>query len=83
MYQNGDLDFKPPVGQGLNKPAVIHLYKCYPDDKEKNITDEQLSLYLASLQKICKEKGAEFKSYDRNTGEWIFKVEYFVWIFDS
>jgi hypothetical protein len=78
VYQNGDLDFKPPVGQGLNKPAVIHLYKCYPADKEKNITDEQLSLYLASLQKICKEKGAEFKSYDRNTGEWIFKVEYFV-----
>ena len=57
VYQNGDIDFKPKIGKGLNKPATLHLYKCFPSESQKGVSDEQLSLYLASLQKICKEKG--------------------------
>ena len=57
VYQNGEIDFKPKIGKGLNKPAILHLFKCFPSESQKDVTDEQLSLYLASLQKICKEKG--------------------------
>jgi hypothetical protein len=56
VYQNGDLSYTPDVGKGLNKPAVLRLYNCFPEGK-KELTDEQRSLYTASLQKICKEKG--------------------------
>ena len=56
VYQNGDLDFKPAIGQGLNKPAVLRLYNCFPGENAKSMTDEEHSLYLASLQKICKDK---------------------------
>ena len=50
VYQN-DLDHKPPVGHGLNKPAVVHMFNCYPDG------EKDLSLFIASLLKTCEDKG--------------------------
>jgi hypothetical protein len=53
VYQNEDLEFKPPAGEGLNKPAVLHLNECFPKGKEE---DDQIK-FLATLQKLCKDKG--------------------------
>lgn len=54
VYQNEDLEFKPPAGEGLNKPAVLHLYECFPKGKD----DDQIK-FLATLQKLCKDKGVK------------------------
>ena len=55
VYKNGELDFKPAIGHGLNKEAILHIYNCFPEEG-KNMNEEQLSIHLCSLQKICKDK---------------------------
>ena len=79
VYENEKIEFKPQEGQGLNKPAIITIKKCFPrNSKGEKISDENNEKFLMTLQKICKDKNAEFKSYDRETGDWTFKVSYFV-----
>ena len=53
VYQNEELNKQliPMIGEGLNKPARIHMYNCYADNKNN------LLLYIASLQKLCIDKG--------------------------
>lgn len=71
-------DGKPPVGQGLNKPAEITLYRCWPIDKVTNRpTDEpdQVAHFTKLLQKRCKKWGCEFVSYEN--GHWTFRLEHF------
>ncbi|GAU26547.1 hypothetical protein TSUD_266610 [Trifolium subterraneum] len=62
---------KPPVGQGLNKPAEITLLniKCF--DKQNELE------YKEVLKSMAKNQGAEYVSYDATKGEWIFKVHHF------
>ncbi|KAL1196169.1 Nuclear pore complex protein NUP98B [Cardamine amara subsp. amara] len=71
---------KPPVGQGLNKPAVVTLLniKCMDKKSGKQVTEGvRLDKYKEMLKRKAKEQGAEFVSYDPLNGEWMFKVEHF------
>lgn len=61
----------PNPGEGLNKPAIVHMYNMLPNKEEK------LENYLKKLQLKCKEMKAEFKSYNENTGELVYKIEHF------
>ncbi|KAL5713833.1 hypothetical protein ACHQM5_015875 [Ranunculus cassubicifolius] len=75
-----DDDKKPPVGQGLNKPAVVTLLNIKFFDKK---TGQQYT--EGSKAEKCKEllvkkthdQGAQFVSYDALKGEWKFKVDNF------
>jgi len=71
VYQS----YKPEEGKELNKPANVHLYKCFPKDEE--LPSEEINLFVDTLKGLCKEKEAEFVDYNPKTGEWIFKVENF------
>lgn len=62
---------KPPVGQGLNKPAVVHLYNCQPKK------DMPLDVYEDKIRKMCERRGSEFVSWSRRNFEWVFKVPHF------
>ena len=62
---------KPPIGEGLNVPAIVHLFKCWPGE---NALDEQVEDYIEGLR-ILADK--EFISYDRTTGAWSFWVKHF------
>ena len=62
--------FKPPIGQKLNKPAIVHLYKCF--DKHMNNIE-----FIQKLKRVIKEQGGEFVKYDERTGEWVFRVKHF------
>ncbi|KAK1390860.1 Peptidase S59 domain-containing protein [Heracleum sosnowskyi] len=71
---------KPPVGQGLNKPAVVTLLnvKCFDKKTGRHYTEgPRIDKYKEMLRKKAEDQGAEFVSYDPIEGEWAFKVSHF------
>ncbi|GAB2230349.1 hypothetical protein Drorol1_Dr00014612 [Drosera rotundifolia] len=71
---------KPPVGQGLNKPAEVTLLniKCHDKKTGQQYTEgPKIKKYTEMLKKKAEDQGAEFLSYDAVTGEWKFKVNHF------
>ncbi|KAK3009494.1 hypothetical protein RJ639_013859 [Escallonia herrerae] len=71
---------KPPVGQGLNKPAVITLLNIKCTDKktgQKYIDGPKVDKYREMLIKKAVDQGVQFVSYDPAAGEWKFRVEHF------
>ncbi|XP_017218528.1 nuclear pore complex protein NUP98A [Daucus carota subsp. sativus] len=71
---------KPPVGQGLNKPAVVTLLnvKCFDKKTGRHFTEgPRIDKYKEMLRKKAEDQGAEFVSYDPIEGEWAFKVSHF------
>ncbi|KAK8366313.1 hypothetical protein V6Z12_A02G113000 [Gossypium hirsutum] len=71
---------KPPVGQGLNKPAEVTLLniKCFDKKTGQQYTDgPKIEKYKEMLKRKAKDQGAEFISYDPIKGEWKFRVNHF------
>ncbi|WJX55187.1 hypothetical protein P8452_40987 [Trifolium repens] len=70
---------KPPVGQGLNKPAEVTLNIKYFDKKagQQYTGGPRIDKYKEMLKRMAKNQGVEFVSYDANKGEWKFKVNHF------
>ncbi|KAK9121588.1 hypothetical protein Syun_019205 [Stephania yunnanensis] len=75
-----DENKKPPVGQGLNKPAEVTLLniKCFDKKTGQQYTEgPKVEKYKEMLKKKAQEQGAEFVSYDPIMGEWKFRVSHF------
>lgn len=71
---------KPPVGQGLNKPAEVTLLniKCIDKKSGKQLKEgSRVEKFKEMLKKKAEEQEAEYLSYDAVKGEWKFKVEHF------
>ncbi|GLT64670.1 hypothetical protein SLA2020_371480 [Shorea laevis] len=71
---------KPPVGQGLNKPAVVTLLniKCFEKKTGRQYTEgPKAEKYKEMLKRKTEDQGAEFVSYDPVEGEWKFRVNHF------
>ncbi|KAM1185817.1 hypothetical protein ACFX2G_015391 [Malus domestica] len=71
---------KPPVGQGLNKPAEVTLLNITCTDKKtgRQFTEgPKTERYKQMLKKKAEDQGAEFVSYDALKGEWKFRVKHF------
>lgn len=64
---------KPPVGKGLNVPAVISLENSWPraSRKGKSIS---VTKHVERLKRIPDTK---LENYNAETGEWTFSVEHF------
>ena len=62
---------KPPVGQGLNKPAIVHLYNC---KYKKPIPSE---IFKQKLKEVCEKNDTEFIDWNNETLEWVFRVKNF------
>uniref|UniRef100_A0A8R1U0N8 Nuclear pore complex protein Nup98-Nup96 n=1 Tax=Onchocerca volvulus TaxID=6282 RepID=A0A8R1U0N8_ONCVO len=77
-----DDNFKPPVGQELNRFAEVSLDRVWPRDKKTKeyITDplrlEEMG-YRAKLERASLKMGAKFKDYRPETGTWVFTVPHF------
>jgi hypothetical protein len=62
LYQNGQIDFKPEKGQGLNKAATLHMFNVFAQKSDENgESEEEKSFFLMSLQKICQNKKVIYK----------------------
>ncbi|XP_062074758.1 nuclear pore complex protein NUP98A isoform X2 [Humulus lupulus] len=71
---------KPPVGQGLNKPAEVTLLniKCFDKKTGHQYTEgPRIEKYKEMLKRKAEDQGAEFLSYDPVKGEWKFRVSHF------
>ncbi|XWS50219.1 hypothetical protein CRYUN_Cryun12cG0069900 [Craigia yunnanensis] len=71
---------KPPVGQGLNKPAEVTLLniKCFDKKTGHQYTEgPKVEKYKDMLKRKAEDQGAEFMSYDPIKGEWKFRVNHF------
>ena len=70
---------KPPVGRGLNVPAIITLEKCWPLSKETRqpIVDVENPRFIAHVERLKRQPDTEFIDYIADTGSWIFKVKHF------
>ena len=70
---------KPARGEGLNVPAEIKLYGCWPVDKatREPIRDERHPKFAAHLRKLKSIPETHFTSYEPGKGEWVFEVQHF------
>lgn len=69
------LNLKPEIGKGLNKPAIIKLYKIFP---ALNSTQATRKKFVENLKaKTTKIPDAEFISYEESVGVFTFKVAHF------
>jgi nuclear pore complex protein Nup98-Nup96 len=70
---------KPPVGRGLNVPAVITLEKCWPVSKESRapIVDVENPRFVAHVERLKRQAETEFLDYIADSGSWVFKVSHF------
>ncbi|KAK1776788.1 nuclear protein 96-domain-containing protein [Copromyces sp. CBS 386.78] len=64
---------KPPVGKGLNVPALISLEHSYPRGGLR-VGGRRLEKHIEKLKTIT---DTTFESYDIPTGVWSFSVEHF------
>ncbi|CCF75593.1 Nucleoporin autopeptidase [Babesia microti strain RI] len=60
----------PPAGHGLNKTAIITLYKCVPTG---NFTEEKNREIVKNMEAYTKSINCEFISASTETGNWKFK----------
>lgn len=69
---------KHPEGTKLNKPCIVTLYKMFPRNKKRKANFEE------DLEKTCIDQGAQHISYNKESGEWKFKVfHYTKYCFDD
>ncbi|KAJ3700655.1 hypothetical protein LUZ61_004360 [Rhynchospora tenuis] len=71
---------KPPVGQGLNKPAEVTLLNVKWVNKktgQQYLEPERVHKYTEMLKAKTVQQGAHFISYNAPQGEWKFKVDHF------
>ncbi|KAE8816547.1 Nuclear pore complex protein Nup98 [Hordeum vulgare] len=71
---------KPPVGEGLNKAALVTLLniKCMNRKTDEQYTQGlRFDKFKEMLVKKAEEQGVEFISFDGAKGEWKFRVKHF------
>ncbi|KAK0629000.1 nuclear protein 96-domain-containing protein [Bombardia bombarda] len=64
---------KPPVGKGMNVPAIISLEHSQPRGGA-SVSSKRLERHI---NKLKADERTQFVSYDKETGVWSFRVEHF------
>mmetsp|Transcript_43582 Transcript_43582/g.98032 ORF Transcript_43582/g.98032 Transcript_43582/m.98032 type:complete len:677 (-) Transcript_43582:159-2189(-) len=69
---------KPPPGEGLNKPATVTMFQCWPPNGSDCLKDRRAQeKYRRKIQQMTEKKNAYFLDYDCLSGIWKFQVEHF------
>ncbi|CAG8507664.1 2125_t:CDS:10 [Ambispora gerdemannii] len=79
VYQDGCGVTKPPVGQGLNRPAKITIQGCWALDKStrKPITDPNDPRFRQRINRLKATPETTFIDFFADTGSWLFHVRHF------
>ncbi|KAI0120451.1 nuclear protein 96-domain-containing protein [Hypoxylon sp. NC0597] len=64
---------KPPIGKGLNVPALINLENSWPRSSKKG-KPISINKHIERLKRV---EDTKFENYNPETGEWTFSVEHF------
>ncbi|KAH7720654.1 Nucleoporin autopeptidase family protein [Aphelenchoides avenae] len=77
-----DDEKKPPVGEGLNRPAEVSLERIWPVDRTtRELVKDPDTLarmnFREKLERICSKMDAVFKDYQPASGTWTFEVSHF------
>ena len=72
-------DKKPPLGKGLNVPSTITLENSWPRQRDRKTPSYEKSgpRFLKHVDRLKKVNGTEFVKYNKDTGEWVFRVPHF------
>lgn len=73
---------KPPLGQGLNRPAQVTLDCVWPKDRKNHTVVNDIEYLISmnfseTLRDLCLKHGTKFIDYRPETGSWVFGVEHF------
>jgi nuclear pore complex protein Nup98-Nup96 len=72
---------KPPQGQGLNCPAEISYSNIFKLDKATGApvqSPREVDAFKHKLRRVlAAQDGAQFVSYDADSGAWVFRVQHF------
>ncbi|KAH0544545.1 hypothetical protein FGG08_001317 [Glutinoglossum americanum] len=70
---------KAPPGYGLNLPSTITLFNSWPRAKDRisPVYETSGPRYNKHVERLMRVVDTKFKSYDKDTGTWIFSVEHF------
>ena len=73
------MDKKPPLGMGLNVPSTITLENSWPRARDKKTPTYEKSgpKFNKHVERLMRVNGTEFVKYDKDTGEWVFRVPHF------
>lgn len=73
------MDKKPPLGMGLNVPSTVTLENSWPRgrDKKTPIYEKSGPRFNKHVERLRRVQGTEFVKYDKDTGEWVFRVPHF------
>ena len=80
VYPSGSTVRKPEVGHGLNRPATVTMYQCWPPPTQHEDTlfdTAAMERYRRKIQLMTERKDATFIDYCCQTGVWKFRVEHF------
>ncbi len=80
VYPEGVVHPKPPVGEGLNRPAEVTLLRVFKKDRDTGAVVRDpaaLDKFVRRLKKATAEQGARFVGYEADEGAWTFVVEHF------
>ncbi|CAJ1385448.1 unnamed protein product [Effrenium voratum] len=68
---------KPPLGHGLNKPATVTMYQCFPPGEPVR-SEQAMKEYKERIRRMTEENSScKFIDYDCETGVWQFDVTRF------
>ncbi|KAF6812591.1 nucleoporin sonb [Colletotrichum plurivorum] len=67
---------KPPVGKGLNVPALISLEQSWPRGRDKRPSNDT-KRFNKHVERLKRIENTTFVEYNTDTGVWKFSVEHF------
>ena len=70
---------KPPVGKGFNVPSTVTLENSWPRMRDRKTPSYEKSgpKFVKHVDRLRRVIGTEFVKYDKDSGEWVFKVPHF------
>lgn len=74
-----DETIKPPMGKGLNVPSILRIENSWPRGRDRKHSSAVTGgpLFEKHIERLRRVNDTTFKSYEMDTGTWVFEVPHF------